>query len=237
MTIDTVQAADHEDQASGKGADSVARRQGETLSAYMARMYNLPRRRGRPANLPRAKFQPHTVEGFYAQLRHKLLTYGINLSGLPALSAPAVAPACFKLAGTDYKEWLKHACDSPPPVRYDMPGEPNYCYDCTAAFKLRAQAAGRCRFPNTRFEHTKNLGEMETVGVSRSVPMPITDEEIDFNGMKVPATAIYVRLFEYLRAVGIRRVGPSEWRSIPSAIKIGITGRGTTGAAGVEGEA
>ena len=49
-----------------------------------------------------------------------------------------------------------------------MPGEPNYCRDCTPEFRGRAILAGKCQFSNVIFETARSNGEKETVGVSRS---------------------------------------------------------------------
>lgn len=88
------------------------------------------------------------------------------------------APPCFRHSDTSYDAWLASASllGALVPYRYDMPAEPNYCHDCVARHKQRAQAAGVCMFPNTRFEKRRTIirddqgktTEIEVVGVSRS---------------------------------------------------------------------
>jgi hypothetical protein len=87
-----------------------------------------------------------------------------------------------------FDTWLSSASllGATVPYRYDMPAEPNYCWDCTPAFKREAMAAGTCRFPNTRFERTqtvirdeqKKIIEIEVVGISRSKQAVVAEAQL-----------------------------------------------------------
>lgn len=106
---------------------------------------------------------------FYVKLRRRLSNIGVRYEKLTRKTLDGQAPACFNFAGADYDAWLTAASlTSDVPHRYDMPGEPNYCRDCTPEFRGRAIAAGKCQFSNVLFETVRSNGEKETVGVSRS---------------------------------------------------------------------
>jgi hypothetical protein len=130
-----------------------------------------------------------TPARFMARLRHELDRRGISHGTLPRLTAPGETPPCFKLSGANYDQWLATASllGATVPYRYDMPGEPNYCWDCTSAFKGKAKAAGVCRFPGTRFERVqtvirdeqKKVIEVEIVGISRRKHLQFEGSRID----------------------------------------------------------
>lgn len=114
---------------------------------------------------------------FYARLRRDLEDRGIDIDTLPRLTPEGGRPPCFETKAA-YEAWL--ACASllgaTVPYRFDMPAEPNYCYDCHAKFKRACVAAGICNFPKVRFETRQTVVqddegkgiEIEQVGVSRS---------------------------------------------------------------------
>lgn len=118
-----------------------------------------------------------TAARFHARHRNELQRRGVVPTQLPRLTKDGETPPCFKLADVSYDEWLASASllGATVPYRYDMPGEPNYCWDCTADFKCRAKKAGVCQFPGTRFERVqtvirdehKKVVEVEVVGISR----------------------------------------------------------------------
>lgn len=115
---------------------------------------------------------------FYARLRRDLDNRGIDIDRLPRKTAEGGSPPCFDHADSDYEAWLSSASllGAIVPYRFDMPAEPNYCFDCTPEHKRRAVAAGTCLFPNTKFEKRQTVVqdddgkgiEIELVGVSRS---------------------------------------------------------------------
>lgn len=133
---------------------------------------------------------------FLANLKEKIESKGIDYDELPRITNPEKPPDCFVwkfgdtgIARREYRAWLGLAVDADVPYRFDMPGEPNYCHDCTATHKAAAVRAGRCGFPNTNFEVTRYLGEKETVGVSRSVSVK-PDNYYQFRDMIVPREAL-----------------------------------------------
>jgi hypothetical protein len=116
---------------------------------------------------------------FYARLRHQLESRGVNYDGLPRYTEPGQSPPCFKTLRVPFDAWLSSASmlGATVPYRYGMPGEPNYCYDCTKQFKAFAEKRGACKFPGTRFEHFRTLPtdsegrripEVEILGVTRA---------------------------------------------------------------------
>lgn len=108
-------------------------------------------------------------EKFFVKLKRRLSSIGVRYEKLTVLTPPGESPPCFKIAGASYDDWLTAASlTSDVPYRYDMPGEPNYCRDCTVEFRGRAIKAGACRFSNVLFEIASSNGEKEIVGVSRS---------------------------------------------------------------------
>lgn len=119
-----------------------------------------------------------TAQRFYARLRHELSIRGIDYDTMPRLTSEGDAPKCFQKFKAPFSEWLASASlvGATVPYRYDMPAEPNYCWDCTRRFKAKAVAAGTCNFPNTKFEPVQIVIseeggkeiEVSIVGVSRS---------------------------------------------------------------------
>jgi hypothetical protein len=108
-------------------------------------------------------------EKFFVKLKRQLSNLGVRYERLTKKTAEGEAPPCFVFADTDYDAWLTAASlTSDVPHRYDMPGEPNYCRDCTVQFRQKAMLAGKCIFKNVIFETSNNNGEKEVVGVSRS---------------------------------------------------------------------
>lgn len=88
-------------------------------------------------------------------------------------------------ASRAYVEWLRLVAETDDiDYRLDMPGEVNYCRDCTPAFKAEAEAAGECSFPHVVFE-TVNRGDPEDeeiVGVSRT---PRATGQFIYEGMSI----------------------------------------------------
>lgn len=114
-------------------------------------------------------------EKYFVKLRRSLSAIGVRYERLTKKTPEGETPSCFKFAGADYNAWLTAASlTSDVPYRYDMPGEPNYCRDCTVQFRHRARLAGKCQFDNVFFETALSNGEKEVVGVSRS-PVVIPD--------------------------------------------------------------
>ena len=129
-----------------------------------------------------------TPERFYARLRNELRLRGVNYDALLKITQEGDSPACFDRFDLDFDLWLSSASlqAATVPYRYDMPAEPNYCYDCTLTFKQQAMAAGVCRFPHTRFERVhgtirdggKKAVEIEIVGISRSLEQVVEDAQL-----------------------------------------------------------
>lgn len=119
---------------------------------------------------------------FYARLRHQLESRHIDYDALPRLTPEGGSPPCFKRLRVSFDAWLSSASmlGATVPYRYDMPAEPNYCFDCTPAFKKFAQARGLCQFPNARFERarTMNPDEAETPGVTRAKRLDIAPTDV-----------------------------------------------------------
>lgn len=131
---------------------------------------------------------------FYDKLRKRLDGLGINLDALDSRTSPDDPPPCYSLARSDYTEWMRLAAVELVPIRYDLPGEPNYCHDCTPEFKGAAMKAGACMFPNTRFEVRRfEGGERETVGVSRSQSVP-PESYVIYQEITVPIEALHAKL-------------------------------------------
>lgn len=128
-----------------------------------------------------------TAERFYARLRHELNRRGVDYDALPRLTDPGSSPPCFDHMDVSYEAWLASASllGATVPYRYDMPAEPNYCWDCTERYKKDAETAGVCRFRHVHFEHTqtvvnagkKKLIEREFVGISRNRLLNIGDAQ------------------------------------------------------------
>lgn len=108
-------------------------------------------------------------ERFVERLNRQLRKIGIVVERTPAKTRPSGGPLCFRMSGVSYRDWLAQASIAYEtlPYRLSMPTEPNYCHDCTPAFKEDMEALGACIFPNTRFEEVKELGESVVVGISR----------------------------------------------------------------------
>jgi len=171
---------------------------------------------------------------YMKRLHDELKKYGIDLHKLPKLTHAGQEPPCFEMADTSYEEWLKAASvdnHTMPPIRLDMPGEPNYCADCTVAFRGRAIAAGKCQFPNVIFEGRKDwlTKEVEIVGVSRSARVEASEIEDDrallLGDMKIPEEAATRELVKALsaRREGGRVVTIRQWRDIPLKARITLS--------------
>lgn len=129
-----------------------------------------------------------TPARFYARLRMELARRGVVYEQMPKFTEEGDSPPCFDHFRVPFDAWLSSASllGATVPYRYDMPAEPNYCWDCTVAHKREAQAAGTCRFPNTRFEKTqtvirdegKKIIEVEVVGISRSKQAVIAEAQL-----------------------------------------------------------
>ncbi len=146
-----------------------------------------------------------TPEAFYEKLKTKVESKGIDFSILTSLSSPDNPPECFvsaykgdrEAAKKSYREWLSSASMTEIRYRFDMPGEPNYCHDCTFAMKEASVKAGTCKFPGVMFELSRAFGEKELTGVSRS-GMVAPDGLYSFEGMVVPFEALPEDTQEYL---------------------------------------
>ena len=90
---------------------------------------------------------------FYARLSNELSLRGVRVADIPRFTPEGSTPACFKLADVRYEVWLASASlvGATVPYRYDVPGEPNFCFDCTPQFKAKAVAASAFIFPRVRF--------------------------------------------------------------------------------------
>lgn len=135
---------------------------------------------------------------FFKRLTARLDSVGVKIDALDYRTDLRDPPPCFEMSKDDYAEWLRLAAVEMVPVRFDMPGEPNYCHDCTPEFKKRAIGVGACLFPNTRFEVRKDAGEKETVGVSRSGETQ-PDGYVVYQQMVVPEAALADTLRRYIR--------------------------------------
>lgn len=104
------------------------------------------------------------------RLNRKLRTIGVAVEGAPVKTRPSGGPPCFRLGGASYKDWLTQASIEfdTLPYRLSMPAEPNYCYDCTPAFKAQMLKINACIFPDVTFERTEELGESVLVGMDRN---------------------------------------------------------------------
>ena len=130
-----------------------------------------------------------TPARFYARLKIELFKRGVLYDQLPKYTVEGDAPPCYTEFGVPFHAWLSSASllGATVPFRYDMPAEPNYCWDCTVNHKRAAMAAGVCRFPNTRFEKTqtvirdnegKKIIEVEVVGISRSRQAVVAEAQL-----------------------------------------------------------
>lgn len=116
---------------------------------------------------------PHAARRlFFKRLNAKLRKLGIN----PPDTKTGVdgTPPCFTLIGSSYSEWLVAASESLPPLRLDMPGEPNYCHDCLPAMRDFAHKHGACLFPHVAFETRTCEGETSVVGITRAPTVKLT---------------------------------------------------------------
>jgi hypothetical protein len=128
-------------------------------------------------------------ETFFQKLDERLAAVGIDYKQLDSKTDMTSPPPCFVRNRTSYTEWLRFASTGKVPLRMDMPGEPNYCHDCTPEFKIQSMRDGSCLFPNTRFEHRKELDERTTCGVSRSPDVP-PESYVIYQEMTVPLDAL-----------------------------------------------
>jgi hypothetical protein len=171
---------------------------------------------------------------YMTRLKQELKKYGIDLSKLPGKTSVANPPPCFVAADCEYEEWLSAASvtdKAMPPVRLDMPGEPNYCHDCTPEFRGKAMANGTCLFTNVRFESRKDwlTKEREMVGISRS--RLVTAADLDDNraimlgDVQIPQEAMREELRQALarRKTGGRDVTIAQWKQIPLKERITLT--------------
>lgn len=147
-------------------------------------------------DIPAGPKDNRTVELFYERLGARLNRVGIDLAKLDSKSGPDDPPPCYVTHKADFREWLRYASTGSIPLRMDMPGEPNYCHDCSPEFKGKAINEGSCLFPNTRFERRKELDEMSTVGVSRSKQVP-PENYVVYQEMVVPVEALQDSLRKY----------------------------------------
>lgn len=109
-----------------------------------------------------------TPESFIARLNQRLRKIGIVVEKLAVKTRPNGGPPCFRLAETSYPDWLaQSSLTFEMPYRLSMPAEPNYCHDCTPAFKAEMVALRACIFPDVTFEQVKELGESDIAGMSR----------------------------------------------------------------------
>jgi hypothetical protein len=108
-------------------------------------------------------------ERLIERLNRQLKKIGVVVQHTAKL-APNAGPPCFRVAGASYYEWMAQASMAYEtlPYRLSRPEEPNYCHDCTPAFKAEMLAVKACLFPNVTFETAKEFGESVTVGMSRS---------------------------------------------------------------------
>lgn len=128
-----------------------------------------------------------TAPRFYARLRTELAKRGISYADLPKFTSEGQSPPCFTEAKVPFDMWLSSASllRATVPYRFDMPAEPNYCYDCRSAFKKAAIKARTCLFPHSKFERVQTVirderrpsFEVETVGVSRNPELLYDGEE------------------------------------------------------------
>lgn len=128
--------------------------------------------------------EPVTVERFFARLRSDLEKRGLDYANMPAYTREGGKPDCF-VTLDQFELWAAQASliGALIPYRLDMPAEPNYCHDCRQGFKQDMERAGKCKFPNTRFERVRTSGEdpgvveFEVIGVSRSKQVAITEAQ------------------------------------------------------------
>lgn len=124
-------------------------------------------------------------EVFFDRLKARLESLGLNPDAIDTKTSVLDPPPCFALRESSYVEWLAAAVNAEPPLRVDMPAEPNYCRDCTARFRKHAIKAGSCLFPNMRLEPTTEFGEKLMVGVTHS--RLVTADEFGIDQDLVPA--------------------------------------------------
>lgn len=166
---------------------------------------------------------------FFKRLSVALMNYGIDFAKLPKKTSVDSPPPCFDMVGADYESWLRaasHEHNTMPKIRYDMPGEPNYCADCTASFRGKAIRKGACLFPNARFEVHRDrvLRETETVGMTRSRDVSaaelLSDErEVMLGEMRVPLAAVRGALRGAIAKRGLAIVDRQEWRDLPRRVR------------------
>lgn len=131
---------------------------------------------------------PVTPARFYARLRNQLQMRGIDYDALPRLTPEGDTPRCFTYFQVPFDRWLSSASllGATVPYRFDMPAEPNYCFDCQLKTKKEAIKAGVCNFPGVRFERLlttirggeRKIVETEIVGVSRNVEYVISEADL-----------------------------------------------------------
>lgn len=137
---------------------------------------------------------------FFARLRLRLEEKGVLWDELPHVSDIDTPPPCFVYRAGGDKEaalklwhaWLLAALDTTDitdQYRYEQPRDPNFCVDCTPAFRGEALNAGACSFHILRFETREFLGERDMVGVSHAPMVPPTDPYM-LDDMVIPRAAL-----------------------------------------------
>lgn len=159
-------ADEHEDESEGLHTTSVSR----------DKEFTLPRN--------------NSPQKYYVKLKRRLSDIGVRYERLTKKTPEGSAPPCFTMVKADFDSWLGAASlTTDIPYRYDLPGEPNYCRDCTIGYKHRATLAGKCLFPNVSFETAQSNGEKEVVGVSRSPQVAPTGYRV-YRGLLVDEDAV-----------------------------------------------
>lgn len=112
--------------------------------------------------------QLSSPELFFQRLHARLAALGLDRDEMDTKTSLDSPPPCFALRESSYTEWLAAAVISEPPLRADMPAEPNYCRDCTSKFRRHAIKAGACLFPHMRLVRQMEFGEKLMVGQTHS---------------------------------------------------------------------
>lgn len=105
---------------------------------------------------------------FFRSFHRYLIRMGLPPEWLKRKTADNENPPCFGLVGASIYSWMQAASGALPRLRLDMPGEPNYCNDCTPRFQKFAHAHGACLFPHVVFEEREDCGETALVGITRA---------------------------------------------------------------------
>jgi hypothetical protein len=121
-----------------------------------------------PKKVKSPRQQLSAPELFFKKLTASLKAAGLDPAVLDTKTSLLDPPPCFALRSASYAEWCAAAVNAEPPLRVDMPAEPNYCRDCTARFRRHAVKAGSCLFPHMRLEKQPEFGEKLFVGITHS---------------------------------------------------------------------